>query len=67
MSSTLFIDGQWQAAAEGGTRTIVCPADGAEVGTVAEATAQDTERAIAAARRAFDDGRWSSVDRKSVV
>jgi betaine-aldehyde dehydrogenase len=57
----LFIDGQWQAAAEGGTRTIVCPADGAEVGTVAEATAQDTERAIAAARRAFDDGRWSSV------
>lgn len=61
MSSTLFIDGQWQAAAEGGTRTIVCPADGAEVGTVAEATAQDTERAIAAARRAFDDGRWSSV------
>ena len=32
MSSTLFIDGQWQAAAEGGTRTIVCPADGTEVG-----------------------------------
>src|SRR5690606_29411724 len=51
----------WQSAAEGGTRTIVCPADGTEVGVVAEATAQDTERAIAAARRAFDDGRWSSV------
>ncbi|MFI7494220.1 aldehyde dehydrogenase family protein [Kocuria sp. M4R2S49] len=61
MSTTLFIDGQWQAAAQGGTRTIVCPADGTEVGTVAEATAEDTERAIAAARRAFDDGRWSSV------
>ncbi|WP_298586638.1 aldehyde dehydrogenase family protein [uncultured Kocuria sp.] len=61
MSTTLFIDGQWQAAAQGGTRTIVCPADGTEVGVVAEATAEDTERAIAAARRAFDDGRWSSV------
>jgi betaine-aldehyde dehydrogenase len=61
VTDTLFIDGQWQAAAQGGTRTIVCPADGTEVGVVAEATAEDTERAIAAARRAFDDGRWSSV------
>jgi betaine-aldehyde dehydrogenase len=61
VSTTLFIDGQWQAAARGGTRTIVCPADGTEVGVVAEATAEDTERAIAAARRAFDDGRWSTV------
>ncbi|PLC11353.1 betaine-aldehyde dehydrogenase [Kocuria flava] len=61
MTETLFIDGRWEAAAGGGTRTIVCPADGTEVGTVSEATAEDTERAIAAARRAFDDGRWSSV------
>jgi betaine-aldehyde dehydrogenase len=61
VTETLFIDGRWEAAARGGTRTIVCPADGTEVGTVAEATAEDTERAIAAARRAFDDGRWSSV------
>lgn len=61
MTETLFIDGRWEAAAEGGTRTIVCPADGTEVGVVAEATAEDTGRAIAAARRAFDDGRWSSV------
>ncbi|WP_309032997.1 aldehyde dehydrogenase family protein, partial [Streptomyces alfalfae] len=61
MTETLFIDGRWEAAAQGGTRTIVCPADGTEVGVVAEATAEDTGRAIAAARRAFDDGRWSSV------
>ncbi|MEX5294512.1 aldehyde dehydrogenase family protein [Kocuria sp. CPCC 205268] len=61
MTETLFIDGRWEAAAAGGTRTIVCPADGTEVATVSEATAEDTERAIAAARRAFDDGRWSSV------
>ncbi|MEX5299235.1 aldehyde dehydrogenase family protein [Kocuria sp. CPCC 205292] len=61
MTDTLFIDGRWQPAAAGGTRTIVCPADGTEVGVVSEARAEDTERAIAAARRAFDDGRWSSV------
>ncbi len=61
MSSTLYIDGQWVPALDGATRTIHCPADGTEVGVVAEAGGQDTERAIAAARRAFDEARWSSV------
>jgi len=56
---TLYIDGEWVAAQGGGTRDITCPADGVVVRTVDEATAVDTERAIAAARRAFDDGRWS--------
>jgi len=60
VSNTLYIDGQWVPAEEGGTRTIICPADGSEVGTVAEATAADTEKAIAAARKAFDEGAWSA-------
>ncbi|MCZ4553589.1 aldehyde dehydrogenase family protein [Gordonia rubripertincta] len=60
-AQTLFIDGTWEAAADGGTRDIECPADRSLVGTVSEASREDTERAIAAARRAFDDGRWSSV------
>lgn len=60
MSNTLYIDGQWVPAEEGGTRTIICPADGSEVGAVAEATAADTEKAIAAARKAFDEGAWSA-------
>ncbi|MFI9479995.1 aldehyde dehydrogenase family protein [Rothia kristinae] len=58
MSSTLYIDGAWVPAEDGGTRTITCPADGTEVGVVAEATAKDTEKAIAAARRAFDENAW---------
>lgn len=58
MSSTLYIDGTWSPAASGKTRTITCPADGTEVGVVAEASAQDTERAIAAARKAFDTRAW---------
>lgn len=58
MTATLFIDGQWTAASDGGTREIRCPADGSLTATVAEATREDTERAIVAARRAFDEGPW---------
>ncbi|MEU4596523.1 aldehyde dehydrogenase family protein [Nocardia sp. NPDC023988] len=61
MSQTLYIDGTWRAAASGLTREIRCPADNSVVGTVAEAGAEDTEAAIAAARRAFDDGPWRST------
>jgi len=57
----LYINGAWVSAAEGGTREVRCPADGSLVAVVDEATAIDTERAIAAARAAFDDGRWSAV------
>ncbi|KXP00625.1 aldehyde dehydrogenase family protein [Tsukamurella pseudospumae] len=58
---TLFIDGTWRHSADGGTRTIVCPADGTDVGVVDEATASDTGAAITAARRAFDTGPWPHV------
>ncbi len=53
---TLFIGGKWEAAASGETRDIICPADGTHVATASEAAAVDTERAIAAARAAFDSG-----------
>ncbi|PXY32943.1 betaine-aldehyde dehydrogenase [Prauserella sp. PE36] len=56
-----FIGGEWVGAASGGTREIRCPADGSLVATVDEGTREDTERAIAAARAAFDDGAWSST------
>lgn len=56
---TLFINGAWVAASDHGTRTIICPADGTEVGVVSEATTKDTERAIMAARQAFDAGVWA--------
>lgn len=59
--ATLFIDGEWVASSNGATRTIICPADGTEVGVVSEATTADTEKAIAAARSAFDSGVWSGV------
>lgn len=61
MPTTLFIDGRWTSAIDGGTREIRCPADGGFVATVDEAAAADTEKAIAAARRAFDAGQWSAT------
>ncbi|WP_190816914.1 aldehyde dehydrogenase family protein [Saccharopolyspora pogona] len=58
---SLFIDGEWASAADGRTREIRCPADGTLVATVDEAGTADAERAIAAARRAFDDGAWTAT------
>jgi betaine-aldehyde dehydrogenase len=54
----LFVDGEWRAALDGGTREIRCPADGSLVGVVDEAGGKDTVEAIGAARRAFDSGPW---------
>ncbi|MGP4033464.1 aldehyde dehydrogenase family protein [Pseudarthrobacter sp. 1C304] len=58
-TETLFIGGSWTAASDGGTRDIHCPADGSLVGTVSEGTAEDSARAVAAAKAAFDAGEWS--------
>ncbi|MDO0916465.1 aldehyde dehydrogenase family protein [Streptomyces sp. DT2A-34] len=54
----LFIDGEWRGAVDERTREIRCPADGSLVGVVDEAGGKDTVEAIAAARRAFDEGPW---------
>ncbi len=60
----LFIGGEWMAAAAGGRRDIVCPADGQRVATVDDADATDTAAAIAAARAAFDAGHWAGTPAK---
>ncbi|MFD9330310.1 aldehyde dehydrogenase family protein [Streptomyces sp. NPDC060065] len=54
----LYIDGAWTSAREKRTREIRCPADGSLVAEVDEAGGHDTADAIAAARRAFDEGPW---------
>lgn len=58
-TATLYIGGSWTAASDGGTRDIHCPADGELVGSVSEGTAADADRAVEAARAAFDSGVWS--------
>ncbi|MER6984524.1 aldehyde dehydrogenase family protein, partial [Streptomyces carpinensis] len=54
----LYVDGKWREPVSGGRRDIRCPADGTLAATVSEGTRPDTEAAIAAARRAFDEGSW---------
>ncbi|MET7828346.1 MULTISPECIES: aldehyde dehydrogenase family protein [unclassified Streptomyces] len=57
----LYIDGSWRGALDERTREIRCPADGSRVGVVDEAGGKDTVEAIAAARRAFDEGPWPTT------
>ncbi len=56
--ASLFINGQWKDSSDGSTREIHCPANGEHVVTVAEGTAEDATKAVAAARTAFDSGPW---------
>jgi acyl-CoA reductase-like NAD-dependent aldehyde dehydrogenase len=55
----LFIDGELTAATGGATYETVNPATEETLGIAADASVADAERAIAAARRAFDKTEWS--------
>ncbi|HEX8859866.1 MAG TPA: aldehyde dehydrogenase family protein [Actinomycetes bacterium] len=55
----LFVDGEQREAADGRSFETIDPSTGQPHATVARAGAADAERAVAAARAAFDDGRWS--------
>jgi aldehyde dehydrogenase (NAD+) len=54
----LLIDGTWQAAEDGATWTHHHPSTGEEIGSFAVASPADVDRAVRAARRAFDEGPW---------
>jgi len=57
----LHIGGEWVDAVDGAEFDSVNPATGEVFATVAEAKAADVDRAVAAARTAFDDGPWSRM------
>src|SRR6201998_3091485 len=57
----LFLNGQWTDAASGKTFETPNPATGATLARVAEGDAEDINRAVAAARAAFDDGPWGRI------
>lgn len=54
-----LIDGNQVAASSGETMDILSPIDGQVLTQVAKGTAADMNAAVAAARAAFEDGRWS--------
>ena len=57
----LFINGQWVQAASGQTFDTPNPATGETLASVAEGGAEDIDRAVRAARQAFDVGPWSRM------
>jgi gamma-glutamyl-gamma-aminobutyraldehyde dehydrogenase len=56
-----WIDGGYRPAISGRTFETVNPATGAVLGTVAACDAADVDLAVAKAREAFEDGRWSRL------
>jgi acyl-CoA reductase-like NAD-dependent aldehyde dehydrogenase len=65
-----WIDGRYVPAASGATFECLSPIDGRLIARVAATDAVDVDRAVAAARRAFDDGRWARqppASRKNVL
>ena len=59
-----LIDGIWRDSADGATFERYSPAHATLVTRAAKGGTADTEAAIAAARQAFDDGRWSRLSGK---
>jgi 4-(gamma-glutamylamino)butanal dehydrogenase len=65
----LLIDGVWSDG-QGGASDVISPIDGSVLTTLATASPADVARACAAARAAFEDGRWSRMapaGRKAVL
>lgn len=58
--STLYIDGELGVAEGGRVFDNIAPTTGKVIGQAADASAADMDRAIAAARRAFDTTCWST-------
>jgi phenylacetaldehyde dehydrogenase len=57
----MLIDGKWVNAASGKTFPTYNPATGEVLARVAEGDREDIDRAVKAARKAFDSGPWSRL------
>ena len=60
----LFINGEWTAPQSGETFPTYAPSTGEKIADVAKAGREDAQRAIQAARDAFDNGPWPKMSGK---
>ena len=58
---SMLIGGEWVSAASGRTFETIDPATARPITSVAHGEATDVDRAVRAARRAFDEGPWASM------
>lgn len=54
----LLINGQWVGSVSDRALAVIDPATGGQISQIADATGEDVDRAVAAARAAFDGGPW---------
>jgi acyl-CoA reductase-like NAD-dependent aldehyde dehydrogenase len=54
----LFIGGRWQAPSTKQRLSVISPHTEESIGETPEASAEDVDKAVTAARKAFDDGPW---------
>lgn len=55
----MYIDGEWIPSSSGRTQELYNPATGEVIGAIVVGSIEDAERAIRAARRAFDKDGWA--------
>ncbi|MEX0735610.1 MAG: aldehyde dehydrogenase [Steroidobacteraceae bacterium] len=61
IETRLFIDGKFVDSVKGGRFATVNPANGETLAEMSAGTAEDIDRAVAAAKRAFKSGSWSRM------
>ncbi|HZY17923.1 MAG TPA: NAD-dependent succinate-semialdehyde dehydrogenase [Ramlibacter sp.] len=66
-NTQLFINGQWQDAADGRTLAVFNPATGKEIGRVAHAGKADLDKALEAAQKGFETWRDMAPAERSKV
>jgi succinate-semialdehyde dehydrogenase/glutarate-semialdehyde dehydrogenase len=67
-NTQLFINGQWQDAADGKSLAVFNPATGQEIGRVAHAGIADLDAALAAAQRGFETWRdLPAIERNKIM
>jgi succinate-semialdehyde dehydrogenase/glutarate-semialdehyde dehydrogenase len=67
-NTQLFINGQWQDAADGRTLAVFNPATGKEIGRVAHAGKADLDKALEAAQKGFETWRdMTAADRSKIM
>ena len=63
----LLIGGQWKDASDKKTFKTICPADGSVLAECAEATREDVDEAVKAARKAFESWKHVTVNERAVI
>src|SRR5258706_8010569 len=60
----IFINNEWVRSTHSATIAVEDPSTGREISRIVDASDADVDRAVGAARAAFDDGRWSNLPPK---